>query len=174
MQHHTHNGQSPSSTEGDSVPARPGDQRTQEMRLWLSILRVHSTIFPELNRSLRDNAGVGLAKFDVLAQLARIPDGVSMGTLSAALKVTNGNVSGLVNRLIKDGLVIKEMSPTDRRSFNARLTDKGLETFLTAMKFHEATLADLMHDVSRDELISATEPLRRVSEKLRVKEQKDG
>jgi len=144
------------------------------MRFWLGILRVHSTIFPALNRNLRDNAGIGLAKLDVLAQLARYPDGLSMSDLSTALKVTNGNTSGLVNRLIKDGLVSKEMSPTDRRSFKARLTDKGLETFQTAMQHHEATLADLMQDISHEDLTRATEPLRQMSEKLRLNAQKDG
>ena len=144
------------------------------MRFWLSILRVHNTIFPVLNKSLRDNAGVGLAKFDVLAQLVRHPDGITMSDLSTALKVTNGNVSGLINRLIKDGLVSKEMSQTDRRSFSARLTDKGMETFQFAMTYHEATLAELMADVESDVLIDATEPLRTLSEKLKQAGQMNG
>lgn len=143
------------------------------MRFWLAILRVHSTIFPALNRNLRDNAGIGLAKLDVLAQLARHPDGISMSNLSTALKVTNGNVSGLINRLIKDGLVSKEMSSTDRRSFKAKLTEKGLETFQTAMKFHAETLAELMHDISLEELVQTTEPLRQVSDKLKLKARRD-
>lgn len=162
-----------SNSEGLNIPTPPDDQRTREMRFWLSILRVHNTIFPELNKSLRDNAGIGLAKFDVLAQLARRPEGISMGDLSTALKVTNGNVSGLVNRLIKDGLVSKEMSATDRRSFRAKLTAKGSETFQKALKFHEVTLAELMADVGIDALIDATEPLRNLSEKLKLKGQED-
>lgn len=156
-----------------TISVSQDDPRTQEMRFWLGILRVHSTIFPALNKNLRDNAGIGLAKLDVLAQLARHPDGLSMSDLSTALKVTNGNVSGLVNRLIGDGLVVKEMSPSDRRSFNARLTSKGMECFQTAMTFHAATLADLMADISPSELIAATEPLREISEKLRQKAQED-
>lgn len=149
------------------MSASKDDRRAQELRLWLAILRVHSLIFPELNRSLRDNAGVGLAKLDVLAQLARTPEGLSMGALSAALKVTNGNTSGLVNRLIKDGLVSKTMSATDRRSYTVTLTAKGQGAFGAAMKSHEATLADLMGDVSTDELSRALEPLRALSAKLK-------
>ncbi len=159
--------------EGFTIPTSPDDKRTAEMRFWLSILRVHNTIFPELNKSLRDNAGVGLAKFDVLAQLVRHPDGITMSDLSTALKVTNGNVSGLVNRLVKDGLVSKEMSSTDRRSFSAKLTDKGMGTFQKAMTFHQATLANLMADVEKEALIEATEPLRTLSEKLKQKGQID-
>lgn len=167
MQSQIYSSETSSGIEGLNIPAQPDDQRTQELRFWLSILRVHNTIFPELNRSLRDNAGIGLAKFDVLAQLARHPDGISMSDLSTALKVTNGNVSGLVNRLIKDGLVSKEMSEKDRRSFSAQLTDKGRETFQVAMTYHEATLAELMADIGRDVLIEATEPLRNLTEKLK-------
>ncbi|TNF19781.1 MAG: MarR family transcriptional regulator [Rhodobacteraceae bacterium] len=157
-----------------TIPVSRNDQRTQETRFWLAILRVHSTIFPVLNRSLRDDAGIGLAKLDVLAQLARHPDGLSMGDLSTALKVTNGNTSGLVNRLVKDGLVDKQMSPTDRRCFTAKLTEKGADTFRAAMDSHAATLADLMQDVSRDELIGVTDALRQMSEKLRMQARSDG
>ncbi|MCX7560592.1 MarR family transcriptional regulator [Sulfitobacter sp. F26204] len=142
------------------------------MRFWLSLLRVHNTIFPELNRNLRENAGIGLAKVDLLAQLARHRDGISMSDLSTALKVTNGNVSGLVNRLVKDGLVRKEMSTSDRRSFTAKLTNEGLETFQAAMEIHQVTLAKLMADVEKDVVIEATEPLRKLAGKLKLKGQK--
>lgn len=158
---------------GKAALAAHEEQRTQEMRFWLAILKVHSTIFPELNRSLRDNAGIGLAKLDVLAQLARHPDGISMSDLSTALKVTNGNTSGLVNRLIKDGFVSKDMSPTDRRSFTAKLTEQGMECFETAMTYHQATLADLMHDIRVEELSELIEPLRHLSDKLNSKAQHD-
>ncbi|MCX7565976.1 MarR family transcriptional regulator [Sulfitobacter sp. F26169L] len=123
---------------------------------------------------MRDNAGIGLAKLDVLAQLMRHPDGMSMGDLSVALKVTNGNVSGLVNRLVKDGLVSKEISATDRRSVNAKLTEDGRAIFETAMQFHETTLAECMADIGAETLIAVAEPLRRISDKLKLKGEKDG
>ncbi len=162
-----------SETEVFIIPTPPEDQRTQEMRFWLSVLRVHNTIFPELNKSLRDNAGVGLAKFDVLAQLVRNPNGITMGDLSTALKVTNGNVSGLVNRLIKDGLVSRKMSETDRRSFSVMLTEQGLATFHKALAFHQSTLAEVLADVERDTLTEATEPLRHLAERLKQRGQVD-
>lgn len=148
-------------------PVPSDEQRTQEMRFWLSVLRVHNTIFPELNKNLRDNAGIGLAKFDVLAQLMRKPDGITMGELSRALKVSNGNVSGLVNRLIKDGLVSKSMSETDRRSFSVVLTEQGLATFHEALTFHQETLAEIMADVGKEVLGDATEPLRQIADRLK-------
>ena len=89
-------------------------QRTQT-RLWLNVLRLHGLVFSDLNKRMLEETGLSLAKFDAMAQLDRNAEGLSMGQLSGALKVTNGNVSGLVNRLIKDGMVVKAMSPVESK-----------------------------------------------------------
>lgn len=150
-----------------------GDRERQETRLWLGVLRVHSVVFAELNRRMQDQTGVSLAKFDVLAQLFRSPEGLSMGKLSSALRVSNGNVSGLINRLMKDGLVEKIMSDADRRSFTAKLTDLGSERFHCANAAHHEILGNILEDLSDAELASATDAIRTVSDKV-VPADRDG
>ncbi|TBX14785.1 MarR family winged helix-turn-helix transcriptional regulator [Nioella sediminis] len=140
-------------------------QRNQT-RFWLSVLRLHSDIFAELNKRMQDEVGLSLAKFDAMAQLARTPEGISMGQLSSALKVSNGNVSGLVTRLIKDGLVIKAMSTEDRRSFSARLTEIGEQKFLMARDAHNSILADILQQVPDEELTAANTALREILEEM--------
>ncbi|MEZ5913267.1 MAG: MarR family transcriptional regulator [Paracoccaceae bacterium] len=115
---------------------------------------------------MQDQTGVSLAKFDVLAQLVRSPDGLSMGKLSSALRVSNGNVSGLVNRLMKDGFVEKIMSDADRRSFTAKLTPLGAERFHQANTAHHEVLSRILQDLSDTELTAATDAVRKVSEKI--------
>lgn len=137
-----------------------GDRQRNRTRLWLSILRLHGMVFADLNRAMQEETGLSLAKFDAMAQLARRPDGLSMGQLSGALKVTNGNVSGLVNRLIKDGLVVKAMSPEDRRSFSAKLTNLGEEKFEQASEAHNRILARLLQEVSDNDMLAASSALR--------------
>lgn len=130
-----------------------------QTRLWLNVLRLHGLVFPILNRRMLEETGLSLAKFDAMAQLARNPDGLSMGRLSDALKVTNGNVSGLVNRLIKDGVVVKVMSTGDRRSFLAKLTDEGQVKFKQASEAHNRLLAAMLSEVSEKEMTEANSTL---------------
>lgn len=142
------------------------DRQRNQTRLWLNILRLHGLVFADLNRRMLDETGLSLAKFDAMAQLERRPEGLSMGQLSGALKVTNGNVSGLVNRLIKDGMVVKAMSSEDRRSFSAKLTGLGQEKFKQASEAHNRILAALLDGVSDQEMESANLSLRGVLDSI--------
>ena len=91
---------------------------------------------------------------------------ISMGALSGALKVSNGNVSGMVNRLIRDDLVRKDMQVDDRRSFKAQLTEKGVQRFEHALKVHQATLSKIFSEISQADLEAASAMLRQISLQL--------
>ncbi|SDG22621.1 transcriptional regulator, MarR family [Celeribacter baekdonensis] len=138
------------------------DRRKNETRLWLGILDVHSFIYPELNKRLKELTAISVSKFDVLAQLNRYPEGLSMGDLSARLKVSNGNVSGLVNRLRKDGLVDKTMSTDDRRSFVAVLTPAGQQRFAEAARVHTEVLGKCLSHLDTQTLEDTTAMLKSI------------
>lgn len=142
------------------------DQGAQvQTRFWLQILNIHLDMFTKLNRALNKHASLSVAKFEVMAQLSRFPDGLSMGELSDHLKVTNGNVSGLANRLRADGLIEKTMSETDRRSFSVKLTPKGVTLFNKAAVIHSKELSVIFQNVTSPDLLSALDALRTVSVK---------
>lgn len=138
------------------------DFRKDETRLWLSVLAVYNVVYPELNRQLKERTGISISKFDVMAQLARYPDGLSMGELSTKLKVSNGNVSGLINRLRKEELVDKSMSADDRRSFVAVLTPGGRQKFEEAAALHADVLAACFLHLGRDRLAETTAMLKSI------------
>lgn len=123
-----------------------------ETRTWLRILEVHNAIFATLNRTMTVKAGISLAKFDILAQLDLHRDGISLGVLSERLKVTDGNITGLVRRLLADGLIVKEMSRVDRRSFLVSLSPKGVEKFQAACVVHREHLKRLFARVPGEDL----------------------
>src|SRR3546814_3494542 len=77
-------------------------------------------------------------RFDLLAQLDRSPDGLSMGELSARMMVSNGNITGLTDRLVEEGLVKRTPSARDRRSSHVSLTPAGKKAF-DAMRSEEHT-----------------------------------
>lgn len=81
------------------------------LRLWLKLLKLTRQIESELRDNLRVEFETTLPRFDVMAALYRFPKGLLMSELSGALKVSNGNVTGIVDRLVKDALVIRSAVP---------------------------------------------------------------
>ena len=138
-----------------------------ETRFWLQILNVHHLIYNELNARLINKAGLSVAKFDVLAQLHRFPEGISMGALSKKLKVTNGNVSGLVTRLEADGYVKRSVEPNDRRSFRASMTPAGKAVFEMAMAQHQTEISRKLSGIDLDEIEKMTSSLKRITDQIR-------
>jgi DNA-binding MarR family transcriptional regulator len=143
-----------------------------ETRLWLQLLSLHGDIFASLNSAVNSEFGLSLAKFDVLAQLDRYPDGLALGQLSQNLKVSGGNVSGLVQRLLADDLISKEMSSEDRRSFIVRLTPKGDALFRKAAEVHKRHLSKRLENIPGHELETALSVLRSLSSKIRTESKK--
>ena len=86
------------------VAERPDDHKT-ELRLWLRLLTCTTLIENEVRRRLRDKFDITLPRFDLLAQLDRAPNGMTLGELSQRMMVSNGNITGLVERLAEQGLI---------------------------------------------------------------------
>lgn len=118
-----------------------------ELRLWLRMLSTTKLISQEIRRRLRSEFGATLPQFDLLAQLDREKDGLRLGELSKRTMVTNGNVTGLVERLEGDGLIVRETPDGDRRVTVAKLTAKGEKFFAEMAAAHEGWLRDMMADV---------------------------
>ena len=138
----------------------------QELRLWLRMLATTRLVSQEIRRRLRKEFGVTLPQFDILAQLYREPDGLRLGELSRRAMVTNGNITGLIERLEADGLVRRETPGADRRVTVARLTDFGQTVFAKMAQIHEKWLRDLMADVDRDTIASLLRDIKRVKKSV--------
>lgn len=73
-----------------------------------------------------------------------------MSELSAALLVSNGNATVIVDRLVSEGLVERQVVPEDRRALLVKLTDQGVVDFEEHAKKHEAWVNELLSDISVD------------------------
>lgn len=142
----------------------------ERLRLWLRLLRASRGIEAELRERLRITYGVTLPQFDVLAALARRADGVTMTELSRYLMVSNGNVTGIVARLVADGLVARKAVPDDRRATAVQLTDRGHAAFATMAEVHEVWINELLGDFSKVEAMGMTERLDILVDRLRPRE----
>ena len=83
-----------------------GGQKAQ-LRLWLRMLSITKIISHEIRRRLRNEFQATLPQFDLMAQLYREREGLRLGELSRRTMVTNGNVTGLADRLEADGLIVR-------------------------------------------------------------------
>jgi DNA-binding MarR family transcriptional regulator len=128
----------------------PHGNNKPETRLWLRMLSTTKLITNEIRRRLRAEFGATLPQFDLLAQLYRERDGLRLGELSKRTMVTNGNVTGLVERLEADGFVERVTPDGDRRVTVARLTPAGIDFFIGMAEAHENWLREIMADVDPD------------------------
>lgn len=128
-----------------------GSASKQRLRLWVRLLRTARAIENELRVRLRVAFGVTLPQFDVIATLARKSEGMTMTELSRLLMVSNGNVTGIIDRLVADKLVLRKAPLEDRRSINVRLTPKGAAQFDAMAKIHEEWVDCLLSDFNDTE-----------------------
>lgn len=121
------------------------------LRLWLKLLKMSRQIEVELRENFRVEFETTLPRFDVMAALHRFPKGLRMNELSAVLKVSNGNITGIVDRLVNDSLVARVPVPGDRRALLVKLTPSGKKEFSKQAKQHEIWVDALLSDVSIDD-----------------------
>lgn len=120
-----------------------------EVRLWLRLLTCTNLIEREVRARLGRDFDITLSRFDVLAQLARADDGLTMGVLSRHMMVTHGNVTGLVDRLVKDGLVDRHPVAGNRRAVKVRLTRRGRAEFRRLAKAHNGWVRAMLGHMDR-------------------------
>jgi DNA-binding MarR family transcriptional regulator len=131
-------------------PATRSDHETrvtadhhQSLRLWLRMLACTNLIEAQVRSRLRIEFHTTLPRFDLMAQLERNPDGLKMGELSKRMMVTGGNVTGITDQLVAEGLVIREDNPKDRRAYIVKLTKEGKRIFKQMTEAHEEWIIEL-------------------------------
>lgn len=146
--------------DGDGVRHDP--ETAELLRLWLRLLGTVGGIERELARRLRQRFDCSLARFDLLAQLDRHPEGLTMSELSERLMVTNGNVTGLVRRLAQEGLVRREADADDRRLQRVRPTPRGRALFARMAREHGAWVRERLGHLAAVERAALTDLLHRL------------
>ena len=121
------------------------------LRLWLRLLSCTTRVEDKIRQKLREFFDITLPRFDLMAQLERHPDGLSMGELSRRMMVTGGNITTIVDQLEKEKLVLREVGANDRRSFTVKLTQAGKDAFTNMAIAHEAWVADMFEGLSVDQ-----------------------
>jgi DNA-binding MarR family transcriptional regulator len=99
-------------------------QTTLGYELAKEVMATADTFLRESQRLFRPY-GLTAAQYNVLNVLAASADGLSQRELGDILVVDRSNVTGLLDRLEKAGLVKRTDHPSDRRVYRVSLTTAG-------------------------------------------------
>ncbi len=122
---------------------RAHSEHADALRLWLRLLACTNLIESSVRSRLRQDFDITLPRFDLMAQLERVPEGMKMGELSRRMMVTGGNVTGITDQLVEEGLVKRMDNPEDRRAYIINLTPKGRKVFGEMAAAHETWIVEL-------------------------------
>ncbi len=137
------------------------------VRLWLRMLACTNHIETVIRQKLQTRFGTTLPRFDLMAQLERTPQGLRMSEVSQRMMVTGGNVTGITDGLEKEGLVIREVDPSDRRVFHVKLSVEGQRQFRRMAAEHEQWVIELFDGLSVKHKNQLAQLLGEVKQRLR-------
>jgi DNA-binding MarR family transcriptional regulator len=150
------------------------DSERLGLSVWLRLMKTYNLIFNELRRRVEGEFGCTFPQFDVLTQLARAENGASFVELSRRLLVTSGNLTGIVDRLEREGLVAREQNKTDRRSFRIKLTEKGRALTKTMVPKHARDIDAILDIIPQEDQLQLRELLGRLKQRLEERTGNEG
>ena len=140
------------------------------LRLWLRLLTCTTMIENCVKKGLRTDFQTTLPRFDLMAQLARYPDGLKMGELSQRMMVSGGNITGITDQLESEGMVQRLPLEGDRRALLIRLTPTGRKAFAEMASVHEGWIVDSLSGLSEREVETLHKLLGKVKQHINAAE----
>lgn len=130
-----------------------------QRRAWLTLLRCYTRIERQLMQYVAQQYNSSLPRYDVLTALALNEKGLTMGELATLLKVSKGNITGVVRRLKSDGLIRKATSKSDRRIQSVTISADGRRLWEKMHADYDRIITELMSSQSEEELVALTRAL---------------
>ena len=136
------------------MEARGHSEHPEALRLWLRLLTCTQLVEKQVRTQLREQFDTTLPRFDLMAQLERNPEGLKMNELSRRMMVTGGNVTGITDQLVGEGVVERLEVDGDRRAYRVRLTATGRKVFGDMARQHEGWIVAAFEALSPREVES--------------------
>ena len=146
------------------MEAQSHSEHPQALRFWLRLLTCNQLVEKQVRNNLRGQFDTTLPRFDLMAQLQRNPDGLKMNELSRRMMVTGGNVTGITDQLVVEGLVERMDVNGDRRAYCVRLTVQGRKIFAEMAKQHEDWIVSAFEVLTAKEVDALYKLLGKVKE----------
>lgn len=138
-----------------------------DILLWVKIATTFNLMYQEIKKELSKEK-LTIPQLEIIGCL--VPSkGLSLNELAERLLVTGGNVTGLIDRLEREGLVVRERNEKDRRIIYAKLTPKGRELWNTIMPNYQACISKLTTILNPEEKRELSRLLKKIILHIRKK-----
>ena len=141
----------------ESLPGRRGELA------WRALLQAHASLMRQLDTDLREDTGLRLADFDVLAQLAGAGGELRMTELAARTLLSRSGLTRRVARLVDEGLLRRANAAGDGRGVLVALSDAGVARVTETVPVHLQGVSKLFVErLDEQELVVLETALRKV------------
>jgi len=132
----------------------------REIMLWVRLAMTFNVVYHEIKNELgKENLTV--PQLEIISCLDRTK-GLPLSEIAERLLVSGGNVTGIIDRLERDGYVSRARDKTDRRVVRALLTDKGFELYKSFLPRYR----DVIHRINSVLSVQERKQLQRLLKKL--------
>jgi DNA-binding MarR family transcriptional regulator len=135
----------------ESLPGQRGE------KAWRALLQAHATLIRQLDSDLREDTGLRLSDFDVLAQLAQAGGELRMTDLAARTLLSRSGLTRRVARLVDEGLVRRANAAGDGRAVVVTLTDAGVARLTETVPVHLGGVSKLFVERLDDQELAILE-----------------
>ncbi len=135
----------------ESLPGQRGE------KAWRAMLHAHATLMRRLDTDLREDTGLRLADFDVLAQLAAAGGELRMTDLAARTLISRSGLTRRVARLVDEDLVRRANVAGDGRGVVVALTDAGVARLEETVPVHLRGVSGLFVERLDDQELAVLE-----------------
>ena len=110
--------------------------------LWVRLAMTFNVLYQEIKREL-NKEHLTIPQLEIISCLDRTK-GLSLSEIADRLLVTGGNVTGIIDRMERDGFVHRVRDKIDRRVVRAVLTEKGFELYKSFLPRYK----EIMHKIN--------------------------
>jgi DNA-binding MarR family transcriptional regulator len=130
-----------------TAPAGARWLNAEEQSAWRAFLAMQKVIRETLERQLRQDAGMPMTYYVILAMLSEAPDRtLRMTELAAIAGTSQSQLSHAATRLEEAGWIERRRCPGDKRGYLAVLTDSGFETLSAVAPSHVESVRSVLFD----------------------------
>lgn len=132
----------------------------REIMLWVRLAMTFNVVYQEIKHELSEEHFT-VPQFEIISCLDR-KTGLSLSEIAERLLVSGGNVTGIIDRLERDGYVHRVRDKIDRRIVRALLTEKGFELYKSFLPRYK----EVMHRINSGLTLEERKQLQRLLKKL--------
>ena len=140
----------------------------KDILIWVRVATTFNLMYQEIKQEL-SKENLTIPQLEIIGCLAP-SKGLSLNELADRLLVTGGNVTGLIDRLERDGYAFRERAEKDRRVIMARLTPKGKDVWQMIMPRYQASISKTIQSLTVVEKKELNHLLKKLIQNLREKD----